>query len=217
VDLKVRPVEELDLISAAELILRKYSARAITLLTSARQMQDGRWITTRLSANDCYVALDEACRKTARVALRKYKQNSAGDGPGFEDSLDGIFPDPVAYLARAIKSVVSDEGRITRREIPTLSLEQPLGSGDEGSPLHLGDTVSETRSWKLPEASLIERDERKDFRSALGTALKGIPANYLEALISPGSASGRPVIRFRRRRIASGRQYAAPEPPWRRS
>src|SRR5258708_7139365 len=173
---------EYDLVSAAELLLRRFGPRAISLLTAARQMEDGRWVSPRLSANDCYVALDEACRKTARVALRKYGQTPAFKGRDLADCLTEIFPDPVAYLARAIKSVVSDEGRAVRRDIPTISLEQPLGSDDGGNALHLGDTVSEARSWKLPEVSLVERDEKTEFRSSLNHALKSIPANYLEAL-----------------------------------
>jgi hypothetical protein len=181
VNLAVRPAEY-DLVSAAELLLRRFGPRAISLLTAARQMEDGRWISPRLSANDCYVALDEACRKTARVALRKYGQTPAFRGRDLADCLTEIFPDPVAYLARAIKSVVSDEGRAVRRDIPTISLEQPIGSEDGDSALHLGDTVSEGRSWKLPEVSLVERDEKTEFRSALGHALKSIPANYMEAL-----------------------------------
>jgi len=181
-EIAVRPATSYDAVGAAELILRRYGARAISILTSARQVEDGRWISPRLSANDCYVALDEACRKMGRVALRKHSQDSALAKRDLEECLPAIFPDPVAYLARAIKSVISDEGRTARRDLPTVSLEQPLGSDDGGHTLHLGDTVSETRNWKLPEASLIERDEKKEFRIALGHALKSIPANYLEAL-----------------------------------
>src|SRR5205085_4120606 len=74
------------------------------------------------------------------------------------------------------------EGRAVRRDIPTISLEQPIGSEGGDNALHLGDTVSEDRSWKLPEASLVERDEKTEFRASLSHALKSIPANYLEAL-----------------------------------
>src|SRR5436309_1142733 len=50
-------------VQAAEIVLRRLGARAISILTSPRQLEDGRWIPARLSANDCYVALEEACRK----------------------------------------------------------------------------------------------------------------------------------------------------------
>ncbi len=172
---------DIDLVGAAEQILRRFGARAITMLTSTRQTDDGRAIPARLSANDCYVALDEACRKVARVAMRKFSQSYAPDGREFGECLDEIFPDPPAYLARAIKSVIADEGRQVRREIPAVSLEQPLGS-DDGGALHLGDTVAEHETWKLPEQALIERDEKRQFRAALSAAFTKIPANYLEAL-----------------------------------
>lgn len=172
----------LDPVSAAEVVLRRYAPRAISMLTSTRQMEDGRWATARLSANDCYVALDEACRKVTRVALRKYSESYAPDGVDFSAALPMIFPDPAAYLARAIKSVVSDEGRSSRREIPTLSLDQPITADNGEGALHLSDTVRETRTWKLPEQTLVEESERSQFRSALGHALKSIPSNYLDAL-----------------------------------
>lgn len=172
---------DIDLVGAAEQILRRCGARAISLLTSGRTAEDGRAIPARLSANDCYVALDEACRKMARVAVRKFHQDYAPDGREFGECLDEIFPDPAAYLARAIKSVIADEGRQARRDVPAMSLEQPLGGDGEGA-LHLSDTISETRSWKLPEQALVEQDEKRRFRAALGQALKTIPANYLEAL-----------------------------------
>src|SRR5689334_17387707 len=60
-------------VQAAETILRRFGARAITVLTSPRVLDDGRCLPARLSANDCYVALEEACRKMARVALRKFE------------------------------------------------------------------------------------------------------------------------------------------------
>lgn len=178
-----------DLISAAEMILRRFGPRSISLLTAVRQTDDGRSVTPRLSANDCYVALDEACRKMARVALRNYSRRQLTP-PGlgvrgaedFSDCLENLFPDPVAYLARAVKSVIADEGRTARRDLPTVSLEQPIASGDGDTELHLGDTVAETHSWKIPETSLIERDERREFRTALAHALKAIPENYMEAL-----------------------------------
>jgi hypothetical protein len=172
----------IDLVGAAEQILRRYGARAISMLTAARVTEDGRSIMGRLSANDCYVALDEACRKMGRVALRKYQQSYAPDGREFGECLEEIFPDPPAYLARAIKSVISDEGRAARRDVPVVSLEQPLGRDEGEGTLHLGDTLSETRSWKLPEQALVEQNDKQQFRQALSQALKTIPANYLDAL-----------------------------------
>jgi tetratricopeptide (TPR) repeat protein len=171
-----------DPVGAAEMILRRYGARAISLLTSARQIEEGRLLPARLSANDCYVALEEACRKMARVAVRKFRQQAA-EGGSLAERLDTLFPDPVAYLARAIKSVISDHGRVERREIPTVPLEQPIGPSDSSSPLHLMDTLAETRTWKLPDQALMERDERAQFRLALKKALKTIPQNYLQALL----------------------------------
>src|SRR2546430_9619526 len=102
VDITLTAPAEYDLIGAAELILREYGPRAISVLSTPRQMPDGRWIQPKLSANDAYVALEEACRKVARVAIRKARL--CPDLP-FEGALGVIFPDPVAYLARAVKSV----------------------------------------------------------------------------------------------------------------
>ena len=59
--------ETLEPVQAAEIILRRFGARAISILTSPRQMEDGRTIPARLSANDCYVAMAEACRKSDLV------------------------------------------------------------------------------------------------------------------------------------------------------
>ena len=59
------------------------------LLTGARPADDGRLIPARLSANDCYVALDEACRKMARVALRKFRQSQPDTD--FGGALPAIF------------------------------------------------------------------------------------------------------------------------------
>jgi tetratricopeptide (TPR) repeat protein len=176
------PSAEIEPVGAAEQILRRYGARAISLLTSARQTEDGRRIPARLSANDCYVALEEACRKMARVAVRKFRQDYAPDGLDFAECLEVMFPDPAAYLARAIKSVIADEERIVRREVPVVSLDKPLGADDGEGTLRLADTVAEERPWKQPERSLVEREERQEFRAALSSALRAIPANYLEAL-----------------------------------
>ncbi len=173
----------IDPLTAAEAILNRFGARAISLLVTPRQSVEGQVITARLSANDCYVCLEEACKKVARVAVRKYEQSYARDYKSFEDSLTKIFPDPAAYLARAIKSVMADEGRLNRREVPTVSLDTPIsrGIGGDGA-LHLGDTFKDETSWKLPEVALEEKDDKTAFRLALSHGLAKISPNYLEAL-----------------------------------
>ena len=173
-------VDNCEPVQAAETVLRRFGARAVTILTSPRELEDGRWIPARLSANDCYVALEEACKKMARVALRKFHANPLLHSRGFAAALDAIFPDPAAYLTRCIRSVISDAERLNRRELPTVSLEQPIGGGDTA--LSLRDTIADTSVTAKPEESLIDRDERKRFRLALSQALKSIPANYLEAI-----------------------------------
>lgn len=174
--------ETIDPLSAAMIILRRFSARAITLLTTSRVTDDGRTLPPRLSANDCYVALEEACRKMARVAVRKYQHDSYLAELGFAASLDVIFPDPVAYLTRCIRSVVSDAERAVRRDVPTVSLDQPLSGGTGNTALLLRDTLSDVSADGQPEDALIDRDERLKFRQALAHALQKIPANYLAAL-----------------------------------
>ncbi len=169
-------------VQAAEIILRRFGARAISMLTSTRQLEDGRNLTARLSANDCYVALEEACRKMARVALRKYQNDTRLQSSTYSQALDAIFPDPAAYLTRCIRSVISDAERLNRREVTTVSMEQPLSSGDGESSLLLRDTIADTDLSGQPEEMLIAQDERKRFRIALATALKSIPQNYLEAI-----------------------------------
>jgi tetratricopeptide (TPR) repeat protein len=137
-----------------------------------------------MSANDCYVVMAEACRKMARVAVRKYLAEPHLQPLGFERAIEIIFPDPVAYLSRCIRSVVSDAERVNRKEVPTVSLDQPLrGFASSGeNTLHLGDTFATENSSDKPEESLLEQTERQDFRQALVRALQNIPPNYLAAL-----------------------------------
>jgi tetratricopeptide (TPR) repeat protein len=140
-------------------------------------------LPARLSANDCYVALEEACRKMARVALRKYQSDTNLYRFTFSEALDHIFPDPVAYLARSIRSVVSDAERASRREVPTISMDQPLtGLRDGESALYLRDTFASPEIAGQPEEALIDQDDRTRFRNALSKALQTIPSNYLMAL-----------------------------------
>jgi tetratricopeptide (TPR) repeat protein len=175
---------DIEPVQAAETILRRYGARAISLLTSPRLLEDGRTLPARLSANDCYVAMEEACRKMARVALRKYQSDPALEAIGYAAALDRTFPDPPAYLTRCIRSVVSDAERAARREPATISLDQPLtGIGSDGdNALTLRDTMASRERWAQPETALIEQDARVRFREALAGALKAIPKSYLEAL-----------------------------------
>ena len=63
---------------------------------------------------------------------------------GFATALDAIFPDPAAYLTRCIRSVISDAERLARREVPTVSLDQPIGGGDGDNALSLRDTIADT-------------------------------------------------------------------------
>jgi tetratricopeptide (TPR) repeat protein len=169
----------LDAFSVADEIVTRVGPRAVTYLSSARQLEDGRTLPPRLSANDCYVALPEACRKMARVVVARRRRMGP---PGATAALETLFPDPVAYLARAIRSVVCDVGRAERREPSCLSLDVPLGPGDDDSGLALADVVPEHRSERLPEESLLNAADRFEFRSALRKALRKVPANYLAAL-----------------------------------
>jgi tetratricopeptide (TPR) repeat protein len=170
-----------DPVRAAETILRRFAARAISILTQPRTLEDGRCLPARLSANDCYVALEEACRKMARVAVRKYEAGAELQAESFESALDRIFPDPPAYLTRCIRSVVSDAERVARREVPTVSMEQPLAAGGDDA-LCLRDTLASHETSIQPEEALIDQDERRRFRKALAGALHAIPKNYLQAL-----------------------------------
>jgi len=173
----------IEMVAASEQVLRCFGARAISLLTAARQTEDGRWLPPRLSANDCYVALEEACRKMARVALCRYRQLPPAERGEFATALPILFPDPVAYLARAVKSVIADAQRSIRHTPASISLEQPITYEQEGNILTLGDTLRETRTWKLPEQCLVEKEEALHFRAALKRGLATIPLHYREALI----------------------------------
>ncbi len=174
--------DSIDPVRAAEVVLRKLAARAISILTSPREI-DGRTITPRLSANDCYVALEESCRKMARVALRKYQNSASVQSIDFSDALDILFPDPAAYLTRCIRSVISDSERVERREITTLSLDQPISQNSSGNAgFSLGDILTDTNTAAQPENAVIEQDDKYRFRSGLAHALQGIPKSYVEAL-----------------------------------
>ena len=83
-------------LEAAETILRRFGARAISILSNPRTLEDGRTLPARLSANDCYVAMEEACRKMARVALRKFE----GDTDAGSDWLCGRAGSDLSRPAR---------------------------------------------------------------------------------------------------------------------
>lgn len=186
-----------DVVSVADEVLSRLGPRAVTLLSTSRVLDDGRTLAPRMSANDCYVALPEACRKVARVVVaRRRSMGPAGAGAPFET----IFPDPVAYLARAIRSVVSDAGRTERRAPVCLSLDAaamaPRSGGDGG--FTLADVVPEEDTERLPEQRLLDRSERGEFRAALKKALDLVPANYRAALArdmrrEKARQAGRPV------------------------
>ena len=173
--------DTIDPVSAAGIIRAKFAARAISSLSNARTLDDGRVILPRLSANDCYVALEEACLKMARVAVRKYNSERGLQAVGFANALTTIFPEPIAYLVRAIRSVVSDADRETRREAPTVSFDLPLKGKGDGAFL-LSDTLVDDHEETHPEEALLDSTDKLQFRNALATALKAIPANYLLAL-----------------------------------
>ncbi len=170
-----------DILGAAELILSQYGARTVSYLSSPRLMPDGKMIPARMSANDAYSALEEACIKMARVAVRHYSSHASLQLYSFATAVGKIFPDPVAYLARAIRSVLSDEGRAARHEVPTVSLDQPLSTlGDNA--ICLRDTLADPSSDSRPEEALIEQDEKAEFRAALSKAMEQLSPSYYSAL-----------------------------------
>ena len=118
----------------------------------------------------------------ARVALRKFESDTLLQSGSFSEALDKIFPDATAYLARCIRSVISDTERVVRRDVPTVSMDQPLAGGDGGATLTLGDTFATEATADRPEEALLDRDARRQFRAALAKGLQAIPKNYLSAL-----------------------------------
>ncbi len=175
-------LQEPDTVEAASIIFRRYGARSITFLTGYASDDPGRDKANRISPNDCYAAMDMAVRKMARVALHKYHSDYLPDGIPFETALTRIFPDPVAYLAKAIRSVIADAERLNRKEIKTISLSTPLGSDDGGKTLYLDDVLVEEDASKLPEQYLLDSEDSHNFQFALNKALASIPAHYLQAI-----------------------------------
>lgn len=170
----------LDVVSIADEILTSIAPRAITMLTTPRRLDDGRTLPPRLSVNDCYAALSEACRKMARVvSARRRKAVEVGQSGTLED----LFPEPAAYLAKAICSVVSDEGRRERRQPQAISLDQPMGGVEAESECYLADLLREEDPENLPEDRLLDAADRGEFRSALRKALRSVPKNYVAALV----------------------------------
>jgi tetratricopeptide (TPR) repeat protein len=167
---------------AEEAVLKRFGARAITLLTRPRECEDGRVLPTRLSANDCYAALEEACRKMARVAVRKLESSGIPNGIPISESIAELFPDGAAYLARCIRSVISDAERLERRTVPVVSMDQEIRGYEGEAGLSLKDTFASDCAEEQPEQAIIDRTDREAFRNCLAKALKTIPANYLAAL-----------------------------------
>jgi tetratricopeptide (TPR) repeat protein len=175
-------LQEPDTVEAASIIFRSYGARSITFLTGYASDAPGRDNAYRISPNDCYAAMDMAVRKMARVALHKYHSEYLPDGIPFEKALKRIFPDPVAYLAKAIRSVIADAERLNRKEIKTISLSTPLGRDDGGKTLHLDDVLFEEDPSKLPERNLLDSEDSHAFHFAMKKALASIPSHYLQAI-----------------------------------
>lgn len=173
---------EPDPVEVATIIFRKYGARSITFLTGYSSDDPGRDKANRISPNDCYAAMDMALRKMARVALNKYHSEYYPDGIPFEAALQCMFPDPVAYLAKAIRSVIADTERLNRKEVKTVSLNTPLGQDDGGKTLYLDDILVEEDASKLPERRLLESEDSQSFQNALKKALSSIPVHYLQAI-----------------------------------
>ncbi len=173
---------EIGLDDAVYVLLDLYGARAVNSLVSPRRMPDGKVFCPKLTANDCYSVLHEACRKMARVALRTYEDRFSSD-ISFGMALRFIFPDPIAYLGRAIRSVLSDAGRTERQQAPTVSLDTPI-SGSGELTLCLKDLIADTSIDNQPEAALISSSERLEFSSGLLDAFNQLPANYRDALIA---------------------------------
>lgn len=173
---------EIGIDDAVYVLLDLYGARAVTSLVSPRKMPDGKVFCPKLSANDCYSVLHEACRKMARVAIRTYEDRFSAE-IGFGMALRFIFPDPIAYLARAIRSVLSDAGRTERQQAPTVSLDMPIAGSGELS-LCLKDLIADTSIENQPEAALISSSDRLEFSSGLLNAFHELPDNYREALIT---------------------------------
>ncbi len=175
---------DVDLVQAADVIIEHFGSRAVTIVSQGRQSSEIAPSGMRLSANDGYVALGDAARKMARVAISRYRQSSLQkQGIPFAESLDRLFPDGAAYLSRCIRSVVSDVGRVARRELPTISLEQSITNADGEDSIPLMDTLADGNAETDPLTSLLEKEARGDLREALHRALKRLPANYRAVLL----------------------------------
>lgn len=163
---------------AAEL-RERIAPRAITLLCAPRTLDDGTVVHPRLSINDCYAALPEASLKMARVVIAR-RQALASDQAG--GSIEALFPDAAAYLARAIRSVLSDQGRAERRELRCLSLDAALGTEQDSGALTLADALEDPAEEHQPEDRLFGEEDRRQFRQALRKALRAVPPHYRAAL-----------------------------------
>ena len=161
-----------DSLSISESILRQFGPRAITMLTAPRQAQDGSTFLPRLSANDAYAALQEACKKMARVTAARIAKDGLLSLMSLADAIRAAFPEPAAYLARCIRSVISDAERLSRHEPITLSLDAPLRRTVEGNSFTLAEYLPETDFEKQPETAFLDASDRSQFRSALSIAIR---------------------------------------------
>lgn len=181
--LRSLPSGEVDLVQAVDVIIEHFGPRAVTIVSQGRQSSEIASSGMHLSANDGYVAVGDAARKMARVAIRRYHQSSLQRlGVPFAEALDRLFPDGAAYLSRCIRSVVSDVGRVARRELPTISLEQSIANADGEDSIPLVDTLADVSVDSDPLSSLLQKEARGDLREALRRALKRLPVNYRSVL-----------------------------------
>ncbi len=165
----------------AGFLLQQFGARAVAFLCRPRTLPDGKVVPSRISSSDAYAALEEACFKMARVALRSLQNNSALQMVPLHTAVTHIFPDPAAYLARAVRSVISDAGRTERREPAAVSLDQMIGA--ERS-LSLKDMLTDPEEERRPEEALVLKTEKQRFRNALAQAFERLSPNYRDALLS---------------------------------
>jgi len=93
----------------AQIIRERYGARAVSIVTDPER-------AGRLSVNDVWVALYDACHKMSRVALRRHEARGGDDDTPL--ALETLFPEPLAYLICSLLSVVQDARRVRRAGRP---------------------------------------------------------------------------------------------------
>jgi len=221
----------------AQIIRERYGARAVSIVTGPER-------AGRLSVNDAWVALYDACHKMSRVALRRHEARGGDDDTPL--ALETLFPEPLAYLICSLLSVVQDARRIGRIEKAeadrTTSLDAGLsnldGAGANGSfsPM-LARRLVEDRALLLPEAALLHAQERQDWKinaRALDAAARALPAAQTEVILAdlrrrrllqsalpPASDVQRQRLRRARKALAKraecllrASETCESEPPW---